>query len=66
MTDEHATAYHEAGHAVAALARGRPVTLVTIVPDEQAGSAGHCIMPSGPTDSASITSTLCNSAAARP
>src|SRR5688572_7589067 len=32
-TPEHATAYHEAGHAVVALALGRPVTQVTIVAD---------------------------------
>lgn len=30
---EYATAYHEAGHAVVALALGRPVEQVTIVPD---------------------------------
>jgi len=40
-----ACAFHEAGHAVAALARGLHVTEVTIVPDTDAGSAGHCVTP---------------------
>ncbi len=35
-----ATAYHEAGHAVVALALGRPVDRVTIVPDPK--HAGLC------------------------
>jgi ATP-dependent Zn protease len=41
---EHAknetTAYHEAGHAVVALALGRPVSRVTIIPDQK--RAGLC------------------------
>src|SRR4051812_29930781 len=37
---EAATAYHEAGHAVAALALGRPVDRVTIRPRQQ--RAGQC------------------------
>src|SRR3954451_4786005 len=32
-TPDLATAYHEAGHAVMALALGRPVAAVTILPD---------------------------------
>jgi ATP-dependent Zn protease len=35
-----ATAYHEAGHAVAALALGRPVQRVSILPDRE--RLGHC------------------------
>ena len=35
------TAYHEAGHAVAALYHGLKFTYVTIIPDEQQGSLGH-------------------------
>lgn len=35
------TAYHEAGHAVAAFLMRRRVLSVTIVPDEDAGSLGH-------------------------
>src|SRR5437868_14962315 len=34
------TAYHEAGHAVIAMALGRPVDRVTVVPDKQ--HAGLC------------------------
>ena len=33
--EREATAYHEAGHAVMALALGRPVASVSIVPDQQ-------------------------------
>jgi hypothetical protein len=36
------TAYHEAGHAVAAIALRRAVTQVSIIPDDVAGSLGHC------------------------
>lgn len=39
------TAYHEAGHAVAALAQGRRVLFVSIVPDAHDGSLGHCVTP---------------------
>jgi hypothetical protein len=42
------TAYHEAGHAVAAIALGRGVRLVTIVPDREAGLLGNCICDSLP------------------
>jgi ATP-dependent Zn protease len=34
-TAEQATAYHEAGHAVLALILGRPVQLVSILPDRE-------------------------------
>ena len=37
---DEATAYHEAGHAVVALALGRPVQRVSILPDRQ--HLGHC------------------------
>jgi hypothetical protein len=37
-----ATAYHEAGHVVATLALGRAVRRVTIVPDAEQDSLGHC------------------------
>jgi ATP-dependent Zn protease len=40
--EEEATAYHEAGHAVIALALRRGLSRVTIVPDDEAGSLGHC------------------------
>jgi ATP-dependent Zn protease len=33
LTDEEATAYHEAGHAVVGAVRGRPPIFVTIIPD---------------------------------
>lgn len=36
-----ATAYHEAGHAVAAFVLGVPLKSVCIVPDPKAGNAGH-------------------------
>lgn len=36
-----ATAYHEAGHAVAAIARQRRFSYMTIEPDHGRGSAGH-------------------------
>ena len=36
-----ASAYHEAGHAVAHFARGRRIDRVSIVPDEDGGSLGH-------------------------
>src|SRR5262245_48336135 len=39
LADE-ATAYHEAGHAVAALALGRPVTKVSVLPDRH--TLGEC------------------------
>ena len=35
------TAYHEAGHAVAAIAQGVAVRSITIVPDKQEGYAGR-------------------------
>ncbi|MGL4551718.1 MAG: cell division protein FtsH [Gemmataceae bacterium] len=35
MSDDEATAYHEAGHAVAALALDRPVMKVSIEPDRE-------------------------------
>ena len=38
--NDEATAYHEAGHAVVALALGRPVQRVTIVPRQQ--QLGRC------------------------
>jgi ATP-dependent Zn protease len=34
-SDDHATAYHEAGHAVVALILGRPVQCVSILPDRE-------------------------------
>lgn len=37
------TAYHEAGHAVAAYLLNCPIAHITIVPDEAAGAAGLCI-----------------------
>jgi ATP-dependent Zn protease len=37
---DEATAYHEAGHAVVALALGRPVHKVTVLPDRE--RLGHC------------------------
>ena len=37
---EEAVAYHEAGHAVAALALGRPVHLVSVLPDRE--RLGQC------------------------
>ena len=37
-----ATAYHEAGHAVADLMLGNGLRRVTVVPDDDAGSAGTC------------------------
>src|SRR5258708_6502624 len=37
-----ATAYHEAGHAAAALVVGRRFRYVTIEPDIDDGSLGHC------------------------
>ena len=37
---DEATAYHEAGHAVAALALGRPVQRVSILPNRE--RLGHC------------------------
>ncbi len=39
-SSDAATAYHEAGHAVIALALGRPVQHVSILPDRQ--QLGHC------------------------
>ncbi|MDX1965663.1 MAG: hypothetical protein SFV23_00705 [Planctomycetaceae bacterium] len=43
--EETATAYHEAGHAVLALALGRPVQRVTIEPNEL--RLGHCQLRKG-------------------
>ena len=46
-----ATAYHEAGHAVVALALGRPVHKVSVLPDRH--RLGHCAFGKGavrPTD----------------
>jgi ATP-dependent Zn protease len=40
-----ATAYHEAGHAVVALALGRPVQRVSILPDRE--RLGHCEFKKG-------------------
>ncbi len=37
------TAYHEAGHAVAAYYRYYPFKHVTVIPDETAGSLGHIL-----------------------
>jgi ATP-dependent Zn protease len=37
---DEATAYHEAGHAVAALALGRPVQRVSVLPNQK--HLGHC------------------------
>ena len=37
-----ATAYHEAGHAVAAFFMEKPLTMVTIQPDRAQASSGHC------------------------
>lgn len=42
-----ATAYHEAGHAVMALALGRPVTEVSVMPDRE--RAGFCHFGKSPT-----------------
>jgi len=42
-----AVAYHEAGHAVVALALGRPVQLVTVLPDKQ--RLGRCEFGKGKT-----------------
>lgn len=42
---EIATAYHEAGHAVMALALGRPVQRVTVQPSQQ--RLGHCELKKG-------------------
>jgi hypothetical protein len=44
-THDAATAYHEAGHAVAALALGRPVQRVTILPDRE--HLGLCLFGKG-------------------
>ena len=38
---EQATAYHEAGHAVARFTLGRRIDRVSIVADEREGSLGH-------------------------
>ncbi len=38
-----ATAYHEAGHAVVALALGRPVDRLTIVPDSKAPACANFV-----------------------
>lgn len=40
--DPQRTAYHEAGHAVADYVLGREVKHVTINPDEEKGTLGHC------------------------
>ena len=45
--DDSATAYHEAGHAVVAIALGRPVQLVTITPDRH--RLGRCEFGKGKT-----------------
>ncbi len=42
---DEATAYHEAGHAVVALALGRPVQRVSILPDRV--RLGHCEFKKG-------------------
>lgn len=43
--DQTSTAYHEAGHAVIALAHGRPVGKVSILPDQR--RLGHCEIRKG-------------------
>ena len=43
--DELATAFHEAGHAVVALALGRPVQRVSILPNQS--RLGHCELKKG-------------------
>jgi hypothetical protein len=43
MTDEEATAYHEAGHAVVGALRNRPPDWVTIIAD--GGAAGKTEFP---------------------
>lgn len=42
-TRQEATAYHEAGHAVAAFHLSMPVYIVTIKPDVEAGTHGHVL-----------------------
>lgn len=42
------TAIHEAGHAIAAEAFGIGCSEVSIVPDYEEGTAGHCISPVDP------------------
>jgi ATP-dependent Zn protease len=42
---DEATAYHEAGHAVVALALGRPVQRVSVLPDRD--FLGHCAFGKG-------------------
>lgn len=43
MEQEERTAYHEAGHAVAAMRQYERFEYVTIIPDEDAGSLGHLL-----------------------
>jgi ATP-dependent Zn protease len=57
--EEITTAFHEAGHAVMALALGRPVQQVSIVPDPK--RLGHCAIKKGafrPSDDALETAML--------
>jgi ATP-dependent Zn protease len=42
------TAYHEAGHAVAAIALRAGVERVSVVPDEVPDSVGHCLCKTAP------------------
>jgi Peptidase family M41 len=39
-----ATAYHEAGHAVAAWELRLPTGITTIIPNDEQGSLGHCVV----------------------
>ncbi len=41
MTEKEMTAYHEAGHTVAAFRFGHPHGFVSIVPNDATGTAGH-------------------------
>src|SRR5688572_7838108 len=43
-----ATAYHEAGHAVASIALRRPLTEASISPSDEQNTLGHCSHPPHP------------------